>query len=81
MVNDSTETNQLIEDAERGDEAAFNQLIQRHRNYLRRIVDLRLEPAMRTRIDPSDVVQEASSRPRSDLRISQTADPHRFGFG
>lgn len=55
---DSTETDRLIQAAAHGDKTAFNRLLSRHRPYLRRVVELRMDPALRTRVDPSDVVQE-----------------------
>jgi RNA polymerase sigma-70 factor (ECF subfamily) len=42
-----------------GDRQAFAQLFARHQIYLRRLVELRLDPRLRPRVDPSDVVQEA----------------------
>jgi len=40
------------------DNRAFDQLFARYRSMLRRVVDLRFDPSLRSRIDPSDVVQE-----------------------
>jgi RNA polymerase sigma-70 factor, ECF subfamily len=56
---DSEETVRLLELARRGDPAAVNNLLARHRDELRAFVDGRLDPAVRARLDPSDVVQEA----------------------
>jgi RNA polymerase sigma-70 factor (ECF subfamily) len=42
-----------------GDRQAADRLLTMHRSELRRIVELRLEPRLRARVDPSDVVQEA----------------------
>jgi len=56
---DSEETVHLLEHAGRGDPAAVNALLARHRDELRAFVDARLEPPVRTRVDPSDIVQEA----------------------
>src|SRR5262249_24810900 len=52
-------TQHLLERARSGDDAARNQLFARHRSYLRRLVELRIDPRLRSRVDPSDVVQEA----------------------
>lgn len=41
-----------------GDERALDELLKQYRPYVWRIVDARLEPDLRVRIDPSDVVQE-----------------------
>lgn len=56
---DSPETMRLLERARQGDQAALDELLQQHRPFLRRLVELRLDPKLRARIDPSDVVQEA----------------------
>jgi RNA polymerase sigma-70 factor (ECF subfamily) len=57
-IADSTSTDALLAAAARGDNAAIGQLMSRHRAYLRRVVDVRMDAALRPRIDPSDVVQE-----------------------
>src|SRR5690242_3688309 len=55
---DSTETRRLLEQSEGGDSAAFERLFARHRPDLRRFIARRLDPRLRARLDPSDVVQE-----------------------
>jgi RNA polymerase sigma-70 factor (ECF subfamily) len=57
-LTDSGTTTDLLSAVAKGDERALNRLLARHRNYLKRVVDARLEPRLRGRIDPSDVVQE-----------------------
>jgi RNA polymerase sigma-70 factor, ECF subfamily len=42
-----------------GDTAALEELLALHRPLMHRVVEVRMEPALRGRIDPSDVVQEA----------------------
>jgi RNA polymerase sigma-70 factor (ECF subfamily) len=56
---DSEETVHLLDLAGRGDPAAVNDLLAGHRDALRAFVDARLEPAVRARVDASDIVQEA----------------------
>jgi RNA polymerase sigma-70 factor (ECF subfamily) len=53
------ETERLIEQTRRGDAAAEQQLLTRHRERLRRMVAVRLDRRLAARVDPSDVVQEA----------------------
>src|SRR5437660_8182596 len=54
----SPETVELLQRARQGDEAAVEQLLQRHREPVRRMIGLRLDPAIAARLDASDVVQE-----------------------
>ena len=58
-LTDSGTTTVLLSAVANGDERALNRLLTHHRSYLKRVVDVRLEPTLRGRIDPSDVVQEA----------------------
>ena len=53
------ETDALLTRAAGGDPAAGHQLLARHRDRLRRMVAVRLDPRVAARLDPSDVVQEA----------------------
>jgi RNA polymerase sigma-70 factor (ECF subfamily) len=48
----------LVARAAAGDRAAIVELLERYRARLRRMVGLRLDPRLRGRIDPSDVIQE-----------------------
>jgi RNA polymerase sigma-70 factor, ECF subfamily len=59
MDKNSTDSNQLLEQARGGNQAALNELFGRHRARLRRMVDLRLDRRLQARIDASDVIQEA----------------------
>jgi RNA polymerase sigma-70 factor, ECF subfamily len=56
---DPDETDRLLQDAARGDQAALRNLFEQHRERLRRMVALRLDSRLSTRVDASDVVQEA----------------------
>ncbi len=58
LAHDSAETKRLLEQARAGEAGAVNSLLARHREYVSRFVELRLDPQLRTRVDPSDVVQE-----------------------
>ena len=53
------EIDSLLTLAAGGDPAAGQQLLARHRDRLRRMVAVRLDPRVAARLDPSDVVQEA----------------------
>jgi RNA polymerase sigma-70 factor (ECF subfamily) len=56
---DSAVTLGLLLHIRAGDRSAFEQLFARHHAYLHRVVELRLDPRLRSRVDPADVVQEA----------------------
>jgi RNA polymerase sigma-70 factor, ECF subfamily len=58
MQPDSAETQRLLELIRRDDRPALDELLARYRGDLRVFVDLRIDPRMAARIDPSDVVQE-----------------------
>jgi RNA polymerase sigma-70 factor (ECF subfamily) len=50
----------LLARAREGDESAFNELLERHRDALRRFAETRLPPRLRRRVSVADVLQEAS---------------------
>jgi len=52
------ETQQLLDQARQGQAEAVEQLLARHREPVRRMIDLRLDPAIVQRVDASDVVQD-----------------------
>ena len=56
--NDSTETNLLLEEIAAGSTSALDRLLLSHREYLKRVAEMRIEPALAVRIDASDIVQE-----------------------
>jgi RNA polymerase sigma-70 factor (ECF subfamily) len=55
---DSDETSGLLRQVAAGDRQAYEKLFARYRSYLLRVVEARLDPKVRPRVDPSDVVQE-----------------------
>jgi RNA polymerase sigma-70 factor (ECF subfamily) len=72
MWPQSPETEQLLDQARNGQADAVEKLIERHREPVRRMIDLRLDPAIVQRVDASDVVQdvmlEASRRLKAYLQ-------------
>ena len=56
--SDSPEVESLLQAAEQGDRSALNTLMDMHRDFLRRVVELRLDRALRGRVDTSDNIQE-----------------------
>jgi RNA polymerase sigma-70 factor (ECF subfamily) len=66
MLSNSQETQELLDQARGGSAGAVDRLLDGHREPVRRMIDLRLDPAIAARLDASDVVQdvllEASKR-------------------
>lgn len=58
MWPDSSQTQELLLRARAGDAAAVDGLLDRHRDALRRIVELRMDQALERRVDASDIVQD-----------------------
>ena len=58
MWPESAKTQTLLIAAGEGDADAVGQLLARHRPALRRMIDMRLDPKLRQRLDASDVVQD-----------------------
>jgi len=51
-------TDRLLQQLTGGHPEALEQLLERHRDYLRGLLRLRMDAELRSRIDPSDVIQE-----------------------
>ena len=58
MWPEADKTEELLEGARQGDDDAIGRLLQRHRDAVRRMIDLRLDRNIRQRVDASDIVQE-----------------------
>lgn len=58
MWENTPETKELLEQARQGDAAAVERLLTTHREPLRRMIGLRLDPALAARVDASDIVQD-----------------------
>jgi RNA polymerase sigma-70 factor (ECF subfamily) len=56
---DPPEIQSLLQRARAGDRQAIAELLAAYRAYLCQFVELRLDPKLRARVDPSDIVQEA----------------------
>jgi RNA polymerase sigma-70 factor (ECF subfamily) len=72
MWPNSPETQELLSQVRRGEAAAVDRLLGSHRDSLRRMINLRLDPVLTRRVDASDIVQdvllEASRRLKDYLR-------------
>jgi RNA polymerase sigma-70 factor, ECF subfamily len=58
MWPDASQTEVLLARARQGEKAAINELLDRHRESLRRMIDLRMDRVVQRRVDASDVVQD-----------------------
>ena len=59
MANDPSDTGQLVDRLRAGDRQALTDLFQRHRDRLRRMVELRRDARLQAWGDTSDVLQDA----------------------
>jgi RNA polymerase sigma-70 factor (ECF subfamily) len=59
MIENSSETDHLLQATARGDSEKWGTLLERHRERLRRMVALRLDRRLQGRLDASDIIQEA----------------------
>jgi RNA polymerase sigma-70 factor (ECF subfamily) len=64
------DTESLLRRLQSGDAKALDRLFTQHRPYLRRVVELRLDPKLRARVDASDVVQE------TELEVARRIDDY-----
>lgn len=58
---DSDQTSVLLERVAGGNSSALERLLRLHRPYLKRVVQMRMEPALAARVDASDIVQETQA--------------------
>ena len=58
MWPESSQTQELLARARQGDAPAVNELLNRHREALRRMIDLRMDRVVQRRVDASDIVQD-----------------------
>jgi RNA polymerase sigma-70 factor (ECF subfamily) len=57
-ATNSARTDELLKSIAEGDAGALERLLGEHRDYLRRLLEARMEPRLRQRVDPSDIIQE-----------------------
>lgn len=58
MTDDFEQERELIRKGLRDGEAQIGDLLSKHRDRLKRLVELRLDPRVRGRVDASDIIQE-----------------------
>ncbi|MEM9657977.1 MAG: sigma-70 family RNA polymerase sigma factor [Planctomycetota bacterium] len=59
MNHNAADVDRLLKLAQRGDQAALHDLLERFRPQLKMMVRMRLNPRLKARVDDSDVVQDA----------------------
>lgn len=70
MPPDPPDTQELLFQIRNGNRSAINELLRRHRELLRQFIDVRLDYALRQRLDPSDILQE------TQLEITRRIDDY-----
>ena len=73
MDQTPSEVTHLIERLRAGDRKALAEVFERDRDRLRRMIELRMDPRLRARVDTSDVLQEAY------LDLARDLDAYRAG--
>src|SRR5262245_15603575 len=78
MWPDAEKTQDLLADPEGGEADAQNRMMDRHRDSLRRMVQLRLDQRIQKRIDVSDIVQDVLVEANRRLQdyLAQPAMPY-----
>jgi len=73
---DPTQSMELVWQGQKGDHGAVNELIARYIPRLRRILNVKITTAQRTRVDPEDVLQETmivATQRLNDLEVHTSA--------
>lgn len=78
MTLSNAETGRLVRRAIDGDTAATEELLVRYRPQLKRMVAIRLNPMLRARFDPSDVVQSVLAEAAQKMTVALKNEPERF---
>jgi RNA polymerase sigma-70 factor (ECF subfamily) len=74
------EARHLIEGHLDGDRGALADWFERYRDRLRRMVELRMDPRLRARLDASDVLQEAYLELAGDLVGRELGNVRQYKF-
>jgi RNA polymerase sigma-70 factor (ECF subfamily) len=69
MWPEQDQTQQLLSDVRLGDADAINRLMDRHRDSIRRMVQMRLDHKIQRRVDVSDVVQDVLVEANRRLQV------------
>lgn len=69
MWPDAETTQEILEQVRQGDTDAAGRLLDRHRDSLHRLVEMRLDRRIRRRVDASDIVQEVMVEANRRLKL------------
>ena len=72
------DTDMLVDRARSGDLTSVAVLMQRHRQRLKKMIDARMDPRLRSRVDPSDVIQDALTTAAQQLTEYLKTEPIPF---
>jgi RNA polymerase sigma-70 factor (ECF subfamily) len=72
------DTGDLIRRAQAGDQDALGQLLAEHRDHLRQLAELGLDPRVKARVDASDVVQQTCLSVFRQIAEFQGSEPAQF---
>ena len=75
---DLTKSLDLIRDAQAGDAASLNRLFERYYDRVRRVVRIRLGPALRARLEVEDILQETFAAAVRDFKAFEVRDQASF---
>jgi RNA polymerase sigma-70 factor (ECF subfamily) len=78
MNTRSDDTSDLVRRAVAGDGAAIEELFARHRSQLTRMIAVRLDPRLKGRLDPSDIVQDVLVEASQKMAIELKNNPVEF---
>jgi RNA polymerase sigma-70 factor (ECF subfamily) len=78
LTSSSSETIVLVRRAIRGDQSAIGELMTRYRPQLKRMVAIRLDPRLKARFDPSDIVQSVLAEAARRIMVALNNEPERF---
>ena len=83
MWPEAEKTHELLDLVRDGDDLATGRLLERHRDALHRMAEMRLDPKIRQRIDASDIIQEVMiEQTDASKRIWKTPSCRSiFGYG
>lgn len=69
MWPEAQNTEQLLARCREGDDGAVNALLERHRDSVRRLIDLRMDQMLKRRVDASDIVQDVMIEAHRRLEV------------